>query len=152
MTDSLKDLQPTKPSDSSGSQEAVLGEVLEALPKEQRELLVQVVAQSHRGPLPPAEQFAMYEAACPGAGREILDGYRETRRHFAKMDRAVANTARLSLILTWLLILAVLGLAAYFGTTGQEWLAALFGIGGLVPVLLALLRGGGDWTGRRNAK
>ena len=29
--------------------------------------------KSHRGPLPPAEEFAGYEAVFPGAAKEILD-------------------------------------------------------------------------------
>ncbi|NJO21657.1 MAG: DUF2335 domain-containing protein [Sphingomonadales bacterium] len=127
----------------------VAGEVLGALPPSQREAVLTMAASMylHSGPLPDPETLAAYDAIHPGATRELLNGARDNRRHRHEMERRIAFTARLSLVLTFFLMLAALGAATWLGANGAPWLAALFGVAGIGGVVATMIRGGGNWTG-----
>lgn len=84
----------------------------------------------------------------PRAPVDIFCDFREKGEHHRKMERTWAVTARLSLILTALLALAALIIAVVLGLNDKQALAAVFGVGGLSPVFIAMIRGGGRWTGR----
>lgn len=131
--------------------EEVLEGILDELSPERREQLVEIVSvvtRSHRGPLPDPASFAAYEAAVPGTGKAITDGATEYRRHKMRMDEKIANTARLSLVLTFVAVLVTLGIATWLAFEGHLVLAGLFGAGGLSPVFVGMLRGGGRWSGK----
>jgi uncharacterized membrane protein len=126
-----------------------LAAVLESMPRDAQTVLYAALAsKSHKGPLPDPETLAAYDAIHPGALREILNGARDVRRHRMSMDRKVANTARLSLILTFVVVLAALGIGAWLGLHGQSVLGGLFGSAGLLGVIVAMLKGGGVWKGQ----
>jgi len=151
MSDNPKDLaRVSQTSDSPDSANSVeLGKILSELPPESRNLVFAALAKSHSGPLPDPETLAYYEQVHAGAVREILNGARETRRHRVQMDNKVANTARLSLVLTFVVVIASLLAGVFLGVQGHEALGAIFGTAGLVGVVVAMIRGGGTWTGRR---
>jgi uncharacterized membrane protein len=131
--------------------EAVDDEVLEGilgvLEPEDAEQVVQIVARAHRGPLPDPITLAQYSIASPDALKEIFEGAREHRQHSFRFENKLANTARLSLILVFVLVLAAFR-AAYSLAETQPILASFFAAGGMGAVLLAMLRGGGKWEGR----
>lgn len=145
------DESPPLVAHSEGDDEEVLEGILEELSPERRDQLVEIVGvftREHRGPLPDPATFAAYEAARPGTAKEIVDGATEYRRHKIRIDNKIANTARLSLILTFVAVLVTLGIAAWLAVEGHPVLAGIFGVGGLSPVFVGMLRGGGKWSGQ----
>jgi uncharacterized membrane protein len=130
------------------AEEVDLNDLLKQIPAEARVVVQSIIAKRHSGPLPDPETFRAYEAAHPGAADEILAGARENRQHRIDMDRRLAGTARLSLILTWTLVAGFLLAAVVLGLAGHDALAGIFGVGGLAPVLVAMIRGGGTWRGQ----
>lgn len=107
-----------------------------------------LIAKLHRGPLPDAETFAAYEMVHPGAAGELLRAAKDQRGHRFAMDHTLADTARLSLVLTWTLVVGALTAAVLLGLNDKDALAALFGLGGLAPIIIGILRGRGSWTGK----
>jgi uncharacterized membrane protein len=126
----------------------VIEGVISDLPPRQRTVVQRLISRSHQGPLPDPETFAAYEVVHPGAAGEILAGARENREHRFAMDRKLANTARLSLILTWAAVVGCLLIGLVLGLKGQPVLGGMFGAGGLAPVFIGMLRGGGRWGGQ----
>lgn len=92
-----------------------------------------IVMRHRSGPLPSARELAEYDAACPAAAQEILNGMTENRRHRMRMDIKTANTARLSLVLTWSALVFLLIIALVLGLDGQPVLAGLAGAAGIAP-------------------
>lgn len=140
--------ESTRQTDAADIDDDVLGELLEQLPADARVVVQGIIAKRHSGPLPDPQTFREYEAVYPGAAEEILAGARENRHHRIDMDRRLAGTARLSLILTWALVAGFLVAAVVLGLAGHDLLAGIFGVGGLAPVLVAMMRGGGTWRGQ----
>lgn len=54
-------------------------------------LAIKFVRKMHMGPLPPVEDFAGYEEACPGAAREILDMAVRQQKHAHEIEQKVVD-------------------------------------------------------------
>jgi uncharacterized membrane protein len=107
------------------------------------------------GPLPDPETFGAYEAVYPGVAKSIVEMAMRNQRHRIdvdrqnlRQDRKLANTARLSLILTWTAVMSLVAAGTYLGANGQPILGGIFGTAGIAPVLIVLIKGGGAWSGR----
>lgn len=89
MTDSA--VPATHPADEPDTPDHDKIAVLEALPAEQRQVVLEIIQaqSSHSGPLPSPRQLAEYEQAMPGLAERIVrltEGEQEHRHH-------VVNTA-----------------------------------------------------------
>jgi uncharacterized membrane protein len=54
------------------------------------EQVINIAASYHRGPLPPASEFAEYENACNGAARDILDMAKSRQAHVQFVEKVHA--------------------------------------------------------------
>lgn len=135
--------------------ETDLAEVLEGelqdLTPEARATLERItysLTEMWQGPLPDPGTLAGYKDLGDEVLEEVLAGARENRQHRFHMDRSLANTARLSLVLTFLFSIACLCASVLLVANDHEVVGALFGVAGVAPIANALVRGGGDWTGK----
>ena len=79
---------------------------------------------------------------------DLFDEVRRNGQHRRRMDMKLAGKARLSLVLTWLLVVMVLVSALVLALRGSDVVAGAFLAGGFGSMVVALLRGGGGWEGR----
>lgn len=91
--------------------------------------------QKYRGPLPQAEEFRLYEQACPGAGSRILDYMdREQSHRHAMDDRTLTALAQETVRGQWLgfaVMVCLIGVSLVIALTGQPIL------GGIVMLMTA---------------
>lgn len=131
-------------------------EELERLPEEERqEILGQVVVETrelkvdfHKGPIPPAEEFRKYEAVQPGAADRILriaekeqDIRAEQVSGALKLQEGGLKIQRLTLKLSTLVALCVLGIAGLAAWGGQPIIAIPLGLAGFAALFIKHIAG-----------
>lgn|GEM_PF-3347984 len=93
------------------------------------------VSRSYKGPLPTAEQFALYGKACPGAGKRILkymENEQESRHAIdSKAVTAAINDTKRGQWLGFIVMVSLIGLAALAIFSGSVVL------GGIIAFLTA---------------
>lgn len=106
----------------------------------------QHVVKSHRGPLPPAEDFAAYDAAFPGAAKEILEMAVRQQQHAHYCEKATIDGElhyRLFGMIAAIAVVLVLVIgaivASIYGQTGLS--ITLGGAAGLTTLAGAFIKG-----------
>lgn len=101
-----------------------------------------IVAQSHIGPLPPAELLAEYDAVLPGLAREIVDNSKAEQTHRHTMDSRTGNQEFalniIGLVVILIALAMMLGVVAFMVVKGAAIPAATLGVGVIVGVVVAL--------------
>lgn len=126
-------------------------ENLKRLDPEQIRMLSVTLARSkttYSGPLPPAEQFRIYEEACPGAGKRILEwaDKEQAFRHGmdAKLSDAMIKDTEQGQKLGFAVMLGLMGSAVVCGWIGQPWLGAAFVAATALDVVRKFIDGRGE--------
>lgn len=101
--------------------------------------------EHYSGPVPPAKQFADYEAAVPGAGMELLAMSKRAMdaqiEHNADMRDKDFTEAGRGQWMAFMLALATIGGAIALGLNGAGWPGAFFGTGGLAAIVYLFIQG-----------
>lgn len=93
----------------------------------------------YEGPLPQAQEFALYEEACPGAGNRILD-YMEAeqanRHRLQDMEmRGALRSEMWGMVAAYSIMVILIGSALLLALQGRDVIAAVFlGVGVLAAV------------------
>lgn len=128
-----------RPERSSPNPEEVIPDIIEELPAEQRELLLEFFAMQYRGPIPPPAMLKQFDQVVEGAAKQILDDAHAQSRHRREMEKiqveAAISQGRLGQIFAFVIALLVIGGGIYLVATGQS--AA--GLAVLLPGLVGLL-------------
>ena len=117
------------------------GEILEQiqkLPPGQKQRAIRDVV-SYEGPLPPSKELKGYEDVLPGAADRILAMAEKDASHLHKMDVSRLDKGHtfniVGLIIAFLLNIALIGAAIYFGMQ-KEYILSLAAFGYPVGQLL----------------
>jgi len=132
--------------------EILEGELIEGGDNPQTMARLVALFEHHSGPLPDPRTIAGYKDIDGRLVDEVVDGARENRHHRYSMDKTFARTASTSLWLTWLIVVLLIVSSIAFAALGEYWPAVGFGTIGAAPVIRNLMRGGGNWTGRGDAR
>ncbi|TMN18492.1 hypothetical protein [Pseudoxanthomonas sp. X-1] len=101
--------------------------------------------QVYQGPVPPAKQFADYEAAVPGSGMRLIDLSEkaltaQNERASSAQDADYAE-ARRGQWMAWSLAVFAMAGGVALGLNGAAWPGALFGSGGLAAIIYLFIQG-----------
>ncbi|KLC64093.1 MULTISPECIES: hypothetical protein [Xanthomonas] len=104
-----------------------------------------MLSQSYSGPTPPAEEFAGYERAVPGAGLQLLDLSKSALASSVRINERAQELdyeeARRGQWMAYTLALATIAGAVALGMIGEGWPGALFGTGGLAAIVYLFIQG-----------
>ena len=124
-------MQPAKVDDSSEKSLAV------------RQIAMQT--HFHSGPLPSADEFAMYERAVPGAGNRILamaEQQGSHRRQLEAKDQSLTSRDSLiGMIFAFIFAMTALGGAIFLTYTDHPVAGTIIGGTGLLAVVSAFIQG-----------
>lgn len=84
----------------------------------------QTVAVKYEAPLPPPQHLQFYETVLPGAADRIIVMAESAQKNQSRYNLVV-------LLLSFIIIIAVLGLAAFLLITGQHWVGLVVLVGEL---------------------
>jgi uncharacterized membrane protein len=116
--------------------------VLEKLPKEERDKILQMAVLSTSelfvGPLPPPQLFQAYEKAFPGSAKIILEMAQAEQKHRHSLDRAEVMTERLGLGATLVLGLPIVIGGIHLINVGRDVAGLGIIAGGIATVAGAL--------------
>lgn len=113
---------------------------------------IMVQMKSHRGPLPPSEDFAEYEKTLPGGADRILkmseaslqsriDQASRTQDRADDYQKRDFTEARIGQIFAFILGLTVVLGGIYLAATGAQGTGATITLTGLGTILLAFIQG-----------
>jgi uncharacterized membrane protein len=99
--------------------------------------------QAWSGPLPHPETLQQFDALVENGAERIFQQWeREAAHRRAYEDRALRAHLRLDAVgraMAFIFAMSTLGLAAWFATIGESWIAALFGGGTIATVATAFI-------------
>ncbi|MCL1931798.1 MAG: DUF2335 domain-containing protein [Treponema sp.] len=91
------------------------------------------------GPLPPANEFASYEQALPGAAERILALTEKEAQHRHKLEDkiiSISSRGQLCALIVSILSLGAVGLSIYFSQPVASIAPAIIAITGLVSIFV----------------
>lgn len=126
-------------SESDDATSAEIIQVLERLPPEQREEVLQIFEKVHMGPICAPEDLARYEAILPGLAERIVRlPEREQEHRHRLIEAAVERDYTLKSrgqILAMVALIILAGLALAFALLGDIKSAAIVGVGTIAAVV-----------------
>ena len=106
--------------------------------------IVLTAQQAWSGPLPHPETLHQFDAIVETGAERIFKQWEQEaahrRGHETKALRAHIWMDAMGRIMAFVFAMSTLGLAAWFATIGQSWIAALFGGGTIAAVATALIK------------
>jgi uncharacterized membrane protein len=126
--------------------------ILADLSRVQREQIVgkvtQVVAtQAFSGPLPPPHYLQQYDSIVAGGAERIFAMAEITQKHNRDMEAAIVRCEirdrHLGMLLGFISLMAIIGLAAYAGVRGNNILAGLLLTASVIGTVVAFVKGRG---------
>lgn len=78
---------------SSTNPEEAIPEIIEDLPAEQREQLLEFFAMQYKGPIPPPAMLKQFDQVVQGAAKQILDDAHAQSQHRREMEKIQVEAA-----------------------------------------------------------
>lgn len=117
---------------------------INALPNEQKNLVLQSVMVQYQGPIPPASELEKYEMIQHGFANRIMVMAEENSSHIRRCEQkdveaTIAYNAR-GQIFAFIVTLVTLALCALSIITGNTFLALIFGAAGISSVVITFIK------------
>ncbi|MBF0564571.1 MAG: DUF2335 domain-containing protein [Nitrospirae bacterium] len=104
-----------------------------------------LVSMEYRGPLPPASEFAKYEAAHPGTADRILAMAEEQGRHRREIEKRIVNiegrNSLLGLIFAFLIALSIIAGSIFLIFNNKEISGLSLGVTGVASLVGVFIYG-----------